>query len=568
MGVVTLTAGANIQVAIDAYPAGTVFQLAAGMYRGQQFLAKSNDQFIGDPSGATILNGALLLSGWSTSGGYWHVSGLPAPLTGHGTPGSNPLALDLNDLFVDNVVYTRVAALSEVTAGRWYFDPATNSVYISDNPTGHAVEYSALPNLTRDNGAIGVVLQNLTVEKYATDAQNGAIQAVRDWRIEGVTARWNHGAGLSVGSGTVVEGGHYIDNGQAGIEGYNMTGAKVLDAEIARNNYAGYDTEWDAGGLKMVVSSNIVVSGNNVHDNYGQGIWGDWDSSAWTISGNVVSHNDGAGIMYEISHGATQITNNTVSNNSGSGIYISNADGVAVSGNTVSVKPTSTAGGKGAAWGGGIDIINAARGSGPDGVYQAINDSVTHNTIVHAGDTARDGIYVLQDFTSSPNNVWDGNTYYVSSETGAFWHFGTTDYTWNTLHQSTPYESIGTDVVGLPPAPAGAAVPSSVVTPDRLTLLLAEDRHGSDIQFIAKLDGATISGPLTVTCLHSSGGSQFVTFSGFWGIGPHDLEIDVLNSSAKRDQLYVNQVDFDDKINLSTPNVLYPNSSIHIAIGH
>jgi hypothetical protein len=100
MSTVIIPAGANIQSYIGSNPAGTTFQLSAGIYRMQSFLPQSGDQFIGDPSGGTILSGAAVLSNWTQSGTYFVASGLPAPLTGSGdTTGGNPLANDDNDLF-------------------------------------------------------------------------------------------------------------------------------------------------------------------------------------------------------------------------------------------------------------------------------------------------------------------------------------------------------------------------------------------------------------------------------------------------------------------------------------
>ena len=47
----------------------------------------------------------------------------------------------------------------------------------------------------------------------------------------------------------------------------------MINAEIARNNYAGYDTNWGSAGIKMGVSSNIILCGNFIHHNRGQESW-------------------------------------------------------------------------------------------------------------------------------------------------------------------------------------------------------------------------------------------------------------------------------------------------------
>jgi parallel beta-helix repeat protein len=354
MSTVTLSPGNNVQAAINSNPAGSTFYLTAGTYYGAQFLAKSNDQFIGDANGGTVLDGGGTTQ-WAT--------------------------------------------------------------------------YST--------GATGVLLQNLTVQNYASPAEVGAIQTGNYWTLNNVTAQWNNGPGVSLGADSVISGGAYINNGQIGINGYRADNAMVSGAEIAGNNWAGYDTSWEAGGLKFVDSANVILDNNYVHDNNGVGLWADEDSSNWTITGNTSINNTRYGILYEISHGAN-IDNNTVAGSNG-GIYISNSDGVEASGNTVTVDAGATWFGTG-----GIDIINDWRGSGPYGPYLSINDNIQDNTIIHDGDTSLDGIFSYQPFPFDPNNVFDNNTYYVSDPNQEYWMFGAWQYyNWNTLHQQTPYEASG-----------------------------------------------------------------------------------------------------------------------------
>jgi parallel beta-helix repeat protein len=445
---VTIASGASIQAAIDANPAGTTFQLSDGIYRQQSILAQSGDQFLGAADGGTIIDGAAILSNWMQSGNYWVAAGLPAPLTDSGVAGSNPLATDDNDLFINNVLYQRVGSLSQVTAGKWYFDPNTNSAIISDNPTGRTVEYSETPNFTWDNGATNVVMSNLTFEKFA-NGPAAVIHGLRDATLNNVTAEWNHGCAVALGTGTIVQGGTYSNNGREGLSGANANSAQVLNATVENNNYAGYNPNWDAGGMKFTQSTGMIIQGNTVRNNNGVGIWADIDSAGMNVSNNTVVGNAYFGIMYEISHGGT-ITNNQVSGNSGSGIYISNSDSTTVSGNNVSIGAGNTG------INAGIDIINDYRGSGPNGVYQSINDTVQNNTITHTTDTAEDGIWVYQALPSNPGNVFNGDTYNVPSGNGGnnYWRFGSTDYNWTTLHQSTPYEAKGVlQVGGTPPPP-------------------------------------------------------------------------------------------------------------------
>ena len=289
--------------------------------------------------------------------------------------------------------------------------------------------------------ATGVIIRDLTVEKFATDAQVAPIHGIRNWRVTNVTSVHNHGVGLNIASGTIVQGGHFNQNGQIGINGWRADDTQVLGAEMAGNNYAGYSTAWEAGGLKLTSSSRVTISGNNVHDNNGQGLWGDIDDQDFTYTNNVVSNNSGNGIMYEISFGAASIQNNTITCNGGAGIYLSNSSGVDVSGNIILVGPDNAPGSNGAAGAGGIDIINDFRDPGPNGPYQASDNNVHDNLITHGGNSAQDGIFIYRQTPSS--NMFDHNTYYVSNVNTPHWHSGRTSYRWRAFVSDTGLEQHG-----------------------------------------------------------------------------------------------------------------------------
>ena len=66
---ITIAVGTSIQGAINNEPAGTTFCLPAGTWNGQTFTPQSNDIFIGDPGGGTILDG-----GGGCPNGYYDVT--------------------------------------------------------------------------------------------------------------------------------------------------------------------------------------------------------------------------------------------------------------------------------------------------------------------------------------------------------------------------------------------------------------------------------------------------------------------------------------------------------------
>ena len=83
---VTIPLGASIQAAVNAAPAGTVFNLADGTYSGQQFQAKSGDQFIGGSGGGTVLNGNGMTSPMLSANGASNVTVSDVTVTNYQTP--------------------------------------------------------------------------------------------------------------------------------------------------------------------------------------------------------------------------------------------------------------------------------------------------------------------------------------------------------------------------------------------------------------------------------------------------------------------------------------------------
>ncbi len=345
---VSLRPGQNIQAEIDANPPGTSFSFAPGTYRGADFVPKSGDRFLGSPE--VVLDGAVALTGpWVRSNrGDFRLSRLPPPLPVSGKAGAGrPMATHPEDLFVDGVLYVRVASRVVLGPGKWFFDERRRQAFATDNLNARAVELSQSEHAV-SGGASDVVLQGFTVTRYAAPAQFGAIVVSGSgWRLRNLTVRQNHGEGVSVfGKGMHIEGGSYSDNGQEGISGYQCDGLVIDDAEIARNNYAGFDMNWQAGGIKIATAFGVTFAGNFVHDNHGMGIWDDAEVSGAMIRGNRVIDNDYNGIMHELSYEAEIVGNRLVRNGTfrgapvvPAGILLQNSSGVDVHDNYVETRP-------------------------------------------------------------------------------------------------------------------------------------------------------------------------------------------------------------------------------------
>ena len=375
---VAITAGQDIQSVVDSHPAGTVFRLEPGVYREQSISPRDGDVFEGSPG--TVLDGGRVLDQWEQDGRGWSVGGQDQEGYVHGECRRGAPRCDRpEELFVDGERMRHVSSLGALDGRSWYFDYDADRIHIGFDPTGRTVTTSVTPYAFRSE-ARGVTIRSLTVTRYATQAQHGAIEAEGpDWLIEGVTATDNHGLGFYfTGDRTIVRDSTAVGNGQMGMGGSGAADARVERVVLAFNNGAGFDDEWEGGGAKFTRTTNMSFTDSYVHDNDGTGIWFDIDALDTVISGNNSADNSGAGIFYEISQGAT-ITGNTVTGNGfgeaalgwvwGAGIQIAASERVVVTGNLVTGNRMAVMG------------IQQDRGSGDRGEHVLDDLTVSGNTI-------------------------------------------------------------------------------------------------------------------------------------------------------------------------------------------
>jgi Right handed beta helix region len=427
--IIVVKPGQNIQDIVEDSPVGTRFRFEAGTYRQQTIYPKDRQEFIGQDG--VILSGAIELSEWTKEPTFWKAEGLPPPLPFHGEcADGTDLCKFREDLFFNGRIYERVESLDQLGPGKWYYENRRG--YLAEDPIGQSVELSVTPRAFGGD-AEDVKLQALIVEKYASDAQRGAIYAddARGWLISNVIARWNHGAGLSFGPETEVKGGSFSHNGQIGMAGSGGEGSTIEGVEIAFNNYAGYDADWEAGGTKFWETTGLVVRNSCVHHNKGPGLWTDNDNVNTLYERNIIFSNTNEGIKHEISYDAI-IRDNIVAANGnmkdvwlwGSQILLQNSSNVEVYGNLVEVATD---------FGNGISIVHQDRGEGARGPWHAVRNAVNDNTIIHLGSDGQNGIATDEDddsFWENANNEFDRNTYIVADRGAEHWTSINRDALW------------------------------------------------------------------------------------------------------------------------------------------
>ena len=258
--------------------------------------------------------------------------------------------------------------------------------------------------------------------------------------MDGTEFRENFNSGLTVqGDDARVVRVNTHHNGRYGINVTmpcvgcpGPTGVIIEDSEIAFNNTRQLSIIDDAGGTKFVGSDGMIVRGNEVHDNYGAGLWWDGFNRNAQVYGNVISNNRNWGIFWELSYGGTKIHDNTLTDN-GLG------DGTANWGANVQLLVSTSDGSVGE----GIEIYeNTIDGAAyPLGLLNHSSGTpLTRQVYVHdnamtlRATTTRVGAVVYQGstelFDAAADNRFDHNTYRVLDRNAAYWAWNGQTLTW------------------------------------------------------------------------------------------------------------------------------------------
>jgi parallel beta-helix repeat protein len=407
--------GASIQAVVDLVGEGGVFCIKNGVHRAQAVRPKRGQHFFGE--GTAVLNGSELLSGFRREDQYWVTASQLQQLGKHGECLPSAPACDQPDaVFLDDKPLTKVASKDALGANKFYVDYEGGRIYLAGDPANHKVEVTVAA-FAFESAAADVVIRNLTIEKYGSPAQRGAIHA-RDgarWMIADCVVRLNSGAGISVGDGTRVQNCDVDNNGQIGIEG-NGKDIRIEGNRIWANNIYGFDPAWEAGGVKIAESDGVEFRDNHVYDNDGSGLWCDINCRNVIYEGNLVENNRHIGIFHEISFKAV-IRKNTVRHNGidnrkffwGSDIVVAASQDVEVTDNKVTVAPGAC----------GIVLIDQGRRNDAGQEYKTRNNIVRGNEMTFEGAVCAGGASDTQpedenyDIIAKGNNRFDGNTYRV-----------------------------------------------------------------------------------------------------------------------------------------------------------
>jgi len=191
------------------------------------------------------------------------------------------------------------------------------------NPNERTMEVSTRSVLWYGNELTPYVrLRGFRFEHCANRAQWGAIHLdfAHGWVLEDCTVEWTNGTGMKLNdcARITVRRCRFNNNGQLGIgigDGYEIA---FEDCETSYNNWKGYSTGWEAGGVKVAAATRRVrFIRHRSAFNRGSGIWFDYAGYGHEIIGCIIHDNNpaNAGIQIEVTFGVL-IANNICYRNS------------------------------------------------------------------------------------------------------------------------------------------------------------------------------------------------------------------------------------------------------------
>lgn len=161
-------------------------------------------------------------------------------------------------------------------------------------------------DLAQQGGCLGEEPKDcrLPLTNSAVGFENSLRLALRENRVH-----WNSPFGLAVlglapnpGNDILLSHNMVVDNGTGGEYFAATRGFLVDGEEFSRNNWRGRRTgvmRHANSGAKYSTLAEGTINGIIAQDNYGHGLWFDYENQALTVESCIVSNNTGTGIYFE-----------------------------------------------------------------------------------------------------------------------------------------------------------------------------------------------------------------------------------------------------------------------------
>lgn len=321
----------SLQKAIDAAADGQTIVLRAGTYHQSAKVPMGKDKLTiqNYPGEKVWMDGTKKVTNWKKSGSTWASAGWTPSFSNKIMGVANnsrfvdskyPMAARPDMLFINGAPQKQVASASQVVAGTFAVDYATDRLVMGTDPTGKTVTASALGQALTVIGK-NVTVQGFGIRGYATayDGERAALQmqnvgaTVRNMHIQN-----NAMTGLAIqNNDSVVDNVTATGNGMLGIAVNAAYNSKFTDIVTSGNNVERFKAQPVAGGMKITRSRGITVDNVEVNKNIGMGLWLDESVFDFTVTNVQANNNTSAGIHAELSEKGIIANNEALNNKTG-----------------------------------------------------------------------------------------------------------------------------------------------------------------------------------------------------------------------------------------------------------
>jgi hypothetical protein len=315
----------NIGSAVASAQAGDSIIIHQGMYResidvNQSGTAHKPIVIVGAPGEQIFITGAdtVPVASWQPTGrsSVWQLK----PWTYHGIPWSRFMARPDDErhrligrteqVIVDGKLLRQVADVDSLAPGTFCADPLKDHALYVCFPHGGPIEsgrteVSLRPVLLHITGS-HLIVRNLSFHYACNSAQQAAVFVEGSNNlVQDCLVQWTNGSGARLaGAHNTFRHLRSQFNGQLGMSGTGV-GNLIEDCVFENNNVKGFDKNWEAGGIKIVLSDSFQIRRCVAGSNDGPGFWFDIDNRNGIIEECLSADNLGPGIIIEISQDIT-----------------------------------------------------------------------------------------------------------------------------------------------------------------------------------------------------------------------------------------------------------------------
>ena len=292
-GAIVIAAGANIQTAVNAHPAGTAFLLSSGTYSNQTVSPTAGSSFYGQ-SGAIMDGGGTVTNAFAGQGvANVTISGITFRNYAPPTNGIGVLGLDssASGWVVQACTFTGMSAGPAVMIGG---NMTMKDCYVYNNQLAGIGGFAVTGGTIRNNN---IYANNQSMTPIFTPTGDSAGIKIATCTNVQITNNYIYGnlvcpaVWTDIGCvGTLIGSNILSGNGGPGIIDEIDYGATITGNLIENNNNPALDG-FEGGGIYIQNSQNAVITGNYFNDNVG-GVWLYQSSRGSGWNGPYVINND------------------------------------------------------------------------------------------------------------------------------------------------------------------------------------------------------------------------------------------------------------------------------------